>query len=279
MHDQVTELAQRGKALLPEERSRLVDILLESLHEPAIAEVEAAWEVEIERRLAEHDRGDDQRSPRGGVQQQCPSAAKHTRPDNARGDRAGNSGRTFGQQHEPGRASSRTREGRNGAIPHPRCDSDPTEHGDQAEEVVERFDLGTSPRIPEQGHQREAHPGHGTRKPPEPATRNQTRQARGKGAGERRDCSCGKLSLAQHRTAQGHRPRHAGRLAKVQMLKKPRQQILTRIEHLPTSDRPVPLALRQTRIAKTWPEDKERSTQREQERQEPALDALMRRHE
>ena len=56
MHDQVTELAQRGKALLPEERSRLVDILLESLHEPGIAEVEAAWELEIERRLAQYDR-------------------------------------------------------------------------------------------------------------------------------------------------------------------------------------------------------------------------------
>ena len=47
MHDQVTELAQRGKALLPEDRSRLVDILLESLHEPAIAEVEAAWGVRL----------------------------------------------------------------------------------------------------------------------------------------------------------------------------------------------------------------------------------------
>ena len=32
--------------------------LLESLHDPAIAEVEAAWEVEIERRLAEHDCGE-----------------------------------------------------------------------------------------------------------------------------------------------------------------------------------------------------------------------------
>lgn len=58
MHDQVTELAQRGKALSPEERSRLVDILLESLHEPAIAEVETAWDVEIEGRLAEYDRGE-----------------------------------------------------------------------------------------------------------------------------------------------------------------------------------------------------------------------------
>lgn len=57
MHDRVTELAQRDMALLPEERSRLVDILLESLHEPVIAEVEAAWELEIERRLAQYDRG------------------------------------------------------------------------------------------------------------------------------------------------------------------------------------------------------------------------------
>jgi putative addiction module component (TIGR02574 family) len=57
MHDQVTELAQRGKALLPKDRSPLVDILLESLHEPTIAEVEAAWELEIGRRLDEHDRG------------------------------------------------------------------------------------------------------------------------------------------------------------------------------------------------------------------------------
>ena len=58
MHDQVTELAQRGKALLPKDRSPLVDILLESLHEPTIADVRAAWELEIERRLAEHDSGE-----------------------------------------------------------------------------------------------------------------------------------------------------------------------------------------------------------------------------
>lgn len=45
-------------SLLLEDRSRLVDILLESLHEPAIAEVEAAWELEIKRRLAEYDRGE-----------------------------------------------------------------------------------------------------------------------------------------------------------------------------------------------------------------------------
>ena len=58
MPDQVTELVERGKALSPEERSRLVDLLLESLHEPATAEVDAAWEVEIERRLVEYDQGE-----------------------------------------------------------------------------------------------------------------------------------------------------------------------------------------------------------------------------
>ncbi len=60
MHDQVIELAERGKALSTDDRSRLVDILLESLHEPTIAQSEAVWEVEIERRLAEYDRGEVQ---------------------------------------------------------------------------------------------------------------------------------------------------------------------------------------------------------------------------
>lgn len=58
MPETVAELAERGKALSPEERSRLVDLLLESLHEAPAAEVEAAWALEIERRLAAHDRGE-----------------------------------------------------------------------------------------------------------------------------------------------------------------------------------------------------------------------------
>ena len=60
MPDLVTELAERGKALQPQDRSRLVDLLLESLHEPSTVEVESAWEAEIERRLAEYDRGEVQ---------------------------------------------------------------------------------------------------------------------------------------------------------------------------------------------------------------------------
>jgi putative addiction module component (TIGR02574 family) len=60
MNDQVVELAERGKALTPEDRSRLVDILLESLNEAPLAEVEAAWDEEVKNRLAAYDRGEIQ---------------------------------------------------------------------------------------------------------------------------------------------------------------------------------------------------------------------------
>ena len=58
MRYQVTELAERGRKLAPDERSRLVDMLLESLHEAPLAEVEAAWDVEVEHRLAAYDQGE-----------------------------------------------------------------------------------------------------------------------------------------------------------------------------------------------------------------------------
>lgn len=58
MPDQVSELVKRGRALAPQDRERLVDQLLESLNEPSVAELDAAWEAEIERRLAEYDRGE-----------------------------------------------------------------------------------------------------------------------------------------------------------------------------------------------------------------------------
>jgi putative addiction module component (TIGR02574 family) len=58
MADLVAELADQAKSLPAEERSRLVELLLESLHEPPIADVEAAWEKEIERRVAAYERGE-----------------------------------------------------------------------------------------------------------------------------------------------------------------------------------------------------------------------------
>lgn len=58
MPDTAAELAMRGKELPREERERLIDELLESLNEPAAAELDAAWNAEIERRLAAYDRGE-----------------------------------------------------------------------------------------------------------------------------------------------------------------------------------------------------------------------------
>jgi putative addiction module component (TIGR02574 family) len=60
MHDPVADLVKRGRSLPTEERERLVDQLLESLNEPAAAELDAAWESEIQRRLDAYDRGDVQ---------------------------------------------------------------------------------------------------------------------------------------------------------------------------------------------------------------------------
>ena len=58
MTDQVVKLAEQGKSLAPEDRSRLVDLLLVSLHEDPLAQIETAWDEEAERRLAAYDRGE-----------------------------------------------------------------------------------------------------------------------------------------------------------------------------------------------------------------------------
>ena len=58
MENQLAELAERSKALSPEDRSRLVDMLLESLDQAPLAEVETAWDEEAERRIAAYGRGE-----------------------------------------------------------------------------------------------------------------------------------------------------------------------------------------------------------------------------
>jgi putative addiction module component (TIGR02574 family) len=58
MTDPVLELAERGRALPPEERVRLLDLLLESLQESTPSDVQEAWDKEIERRIAAHERGE-----------------------------------------------------------------------------------------------------------------------------------------------------------------------------------------------------------------------------
>jgi Putative addiction module component len=52
MPDPVLDLAERGRSLAPQERERLVELLLETLVEPAAPEVE--------RRVAAHQRGEVQ---------------------------------------------------------------------------------------------------------------------------------------------------------------------------------------------------------------------------
>jgi putative addiction module component (TIGR02574 family) len=51
------ELTAQAKTLPPEDRARLVEELLESLAQAPDAEVEAAWDREIERRVAEVEAG------------------------------------------------------------------------------------------------------------------------------------------------------------------------------------------------------------------------------
>ena len=51
MTDLVTELAAQGQTLPPEERVRLLDLLLESLHETSTSEIELTWNAEILRAI------------------------------------------------------------------------------------------------------------------------------------------------------------------------------------------------------------------------------------
>lgn len=58
MADPVADLVERAKSLEPEDRARLVELLLDSLHDEPITEVEAAWEGEIRRRVEAFERGE-----------------------------------------------------------------------------------------------------------------------------------------------------------------------------------------------------------------------------
>lgn len=58
MADIVAELAERDRSLAPEEDSRLLELLLESFHEPPLSDIEAAWDAEITRRIAAREQGE-----------------------------------------------------------------------------------------------------------------------------------------------------------------------------------------------------------------------------
>jgi putative addiction module component (TIGR02574 family) len=58
MSESLAELEQQARALPPDDRARLAEVLLESLQATPLSEVEAAWNREITERIAAYDRGD-----------------------------------------------------------------------------------------------------------------------------------------------------------------------------------------------------------------------------
>jgi putative addiction module component (TIGR02574 family) len=58
MSELLLELSARAKALSPEERAELAEILLESLEASVPPELGAQWEREIGKRVAAYERGE-----------------------------------------------------------------------------------------------------------------------------------------------------------------------------------------------------------------------------
>ena len=63
MEDLVAEIAERGRSLSLADRSRLVELLLESLHETSPPDIDSAWDAEIIRRVGAHERGEVETFP------------------------------------------------------------------------------------------------------------------------------------------------------------------------------------------------------------------------
>ncbi|MCX2863798.1 addiction module protein [Paucibacter sp. PLA-PC-4] len=57
MADIAAELADRGRLLAPDDPSALVELLLESLHAPALSNIEAAWAPEIVQQVKAYREG------------------------------------------------------------------------------------------------------------------------------------------------------------------------------------------------------------------------------
>ena len=58
MADTVAELAERGLKLSPEDRARLVDLLLDAPDESMQNQIDDAWRSELHRRVTAYDRGE-----------------------------------------------------------------------------------------------------------------------------------------------------------------------------------------------------------------------------
>lgn len=62
MPPSLKQMEEQARALSPDDRAKLAQSILESLHAP-VAEIEAAWAAEIEKRVAAFDRGEMQSYP------------------------------------------------------------------------------------------------------------------------------------------------------------------------------------------------------------------------
>jgi len=58
MSNTLKQLEKQAKSLTADERAQLAELLLESIQDPPLAEIEAAWDREIEERAAAYDRGE-----------------------------------------------------------------------------------------------------------------------------------------------------------------------------------------------------------------------------
>ncbi len=58
MSDALKELEKQAKSLTADERARLAEFPLESIQDSPLAEIETAWDREIEERAAAYDRGE-----------------------------------------------------------------------------------------------------------------------------------------------------------------------------------------------------------------------------
>jgi putative addiction module component (TIGR02574 family) len=54
----LVELEQKVTTLSPDERAHLAEVLLESLRDTSLVDIETEWEREIESRVAAFDRGE-----------------------------------------------------------------------------------------------------------------------------------------------------------------------------------------------------------------------------
>ncbi len=54
----LAEIEQQTRTLSPDDRAHLAEILLESLCDPSLPEIEQKWAQEIENRVAAYDRGE-----------------------------------------------------------------------------------------------------------------------------------------------------------------------------------------------------------------------------